>query len=95
MYFYLVSRGAERFGNFAPSIRRVGKLAWWLALSAIFGGTVIILTVLMSVFTALPRTSENFMWTTRFREVGYVCRVCFSFSQVLVSAIASLVAFPD
>lgn len=80
MVFYLFSRNKERFGQFAPSIRRVGKLAFWLALSATFGLCVIVITPLLSL--GLARTFDRMELTIRLRAIGFVFRVLFSFAQV-------------
>lgn len=80
MAFYLTSRNPERFGHFAPSIRRVGKLAFWLLLSAIFGLLVVLFTALLSL--GFTRTFERMLLTIRFRAVGYTFRILFSFAQV-------------
>ncbi len=81
--FYLTSKkGAQNFGQFSRSIRRVGKLASWLALSAVFDLTLVVLIILQSVVVAFPLTFANIMSALYMREAGYLCRVLFSFSQV-------------
>jgi hypothetical protein len=79
--FYVTSRNPDRYGEFAASIRRVGKLAFWLALSAIFGLLYILMGVMYILVSAQPRTFPNILWSLRLRAIGYVLRVFFSFSQ--------------
>lgn len=85
MLFYITSRDKERYGHFSSSIRRVGKLAFWLALSAICDLLTIILTVLHFIVGQQPRTFDQMVATIRFRMIGYVFRVFFSFAQVYQS----------
>lgn len=87
--FYVTSRNPERYGEFASSIRRVGKLAFWLALSAIFGLLYILMSGMFILAGAQPRTFSNILWSLRLRVIGFVLRVFFSFSQVLKHDIIS------
>lgn len=93
--FYVTSGEAERYGEFASSIRRVGKLAFWLALSAIFGLlTVATMVIHFSVGMLQPRTFTQMLWTLRVRAIGYVLRVIFSFAQVKAFVVITISAQP-
>jgi hypothetical protein len=77
---YLTLIDEDRFGIFSPSIRRVGKMAFWLAISSVFG------LLLVAVIILQPKTisKAGVMTTLWMRFIGYIFRVLCSFAQVML-----------
>jgi hypothetical protein len=79
----------SQFGLYVESVRRIGRIAFWLVISAVCMLLGIVFSILYAAMVLLPGTHKYRIWEGSVYALGCaVCRIGISYAQVMAIVFA-------